>query len=168
MFVCFPISSCLPPLRVSLRVGLYHIMLPLFWCSQFIPLPCHPIMCCANRMLLSLCSEWMMELSHSQTRVSVCSLLGLQLRYTRSGLDAGKRPVHLLFFWLDGPGLLSHIHCLLSVTIVIVHSLAFTFPVNSCVSYLNAIPLSLVWFFHFCNNPLRKIFLLSGPVVPTL
>lgn len=71
MFVCFPISSCLPPLRV----GLYHIMLPLFLCSQFILLPCHPIMCCANRVLLCLCSEWMMELSHSRTRVTVRSFI---------------------------------------------------------------------------------------------
>lgn len=76
MFVCFPISSCLPPLRVCVRVGLYHIMLLLFLCSQFILLPCHPIMCCANRVLLCLRSEWMMELSRSRTRVTVCSFSG--------------------------------------------------------------------------------------------
>lgn len=143
MFVCFPISSCLPLLRVSLRVGLYHIMLPLFWCSQFILLPCHPIMCRANRVLLSLCSKWVMELSHLQTCVSVCSLLEMQLRYTRPSSDFGKRSLHLLFFWLDGAVSLLHISCLLSVMILIFHSLGFIFLVNSFILYFNEIALSL-------------------------
>lgn len=141
MFVCFPISSCLPPLRVSLRVAVYHIMLPLFWCSQFILLPCHPIMCCANRVLLCLSSEWMMELSHSRTRVSVCSFIraAAQAHTFQFGLWKVFSAC-LLFFWPDGAVSLLLIPCLL---FFIFHSRGFPYPVNVCISYLSAIPFSL-------------------------
>lgn len=52
-FVCFPILA-FGLLFVSSHVGLYLIIVLLFLCQQFIPLPCHLIMCCA----VILCGWW--------------------------------------------------------------------------------------------------------------
>lgn len=43
-FVCFPVLA-FGLLFVSYHVGLYLIIVLLFLCQQFIPLPCHLIMC---------------------------------------------------------------------------------------------------------------------------
>lgn len=107
MFVCFPISSCLPPLHVCVRVGLYHIMLLLFLCSQFILLSCHPIMCCANRVLLCLRFEWMMELSRSRTRVTVCSFSGGCCSGARDRVRTSESVLWLCCF----PGWAALSHC---------------------------------------------------------
>lgn len=76
MFVCFPILA-FGLLFVSSPVGLYLIIVLLFLCQQFIPLPCHLIMCCVNSVLLRHHSLRMMVLSGLLTCVDVCSFIGI-------------------------------------------------------------------------------------------
>lgn len=64
-------------LFVSSRVGLYLIIVLLFLCQQFIPLPCHLIMCCVNSVLLWHHSLPMMVSSGLLTCVDVCSFIGI-------------------------------------------------------------------------------------------
>lgn len=84
-FVCFPILV-FGLLFVSSHVGLYLIIVLLFLCQQFIPLPCHLIMCCVNNVLLQHHSLRMMVLSGLLTCVNV---------YSFSGITAQVNTLHL-------------------------------------------------------------------------
>lgn len=86
-FVCFPILV-FGLLFVSSHVGLYLIIVLLFLCQQFIPLPCHLITCCVNSVLLWHHSLPMMLSSGLLTCVDVCSFIGItaQVNTLRLGL----------------------------------------------------------------------------------
>lgn len=85
LFVCFPILV-FGLLFVSSHVGLYLIIVLLFLCQQFIPLPCHLIMCCVNSALLQHHSLLMMLLSGLLTCVDVCSFIGITSQVNTVGL----------------------------------------------------------------------------------
>ena len=91
-FVCFPVLA-FGLLFVSYHVGLYLIIVLLFLCQQFIPLPCHLIMCCVNSVLLRASSFFcgLTVLSGLLTCVDVCSVAGItaQVNTLHLGLWGG-------------------------------------------------------------------------------
>ena len=74
MYVCFPILV-FGLLFVSSHVRLYLIIVLLFLCQQFVPLPRHLITCCVNSLWLRHYSLPMMVLSGLLTCVDVCSFI---------------------------------------------------------------------------------------------
>lgn len=82
-----------------------------------------------------------MELSHSRTRVTVCSFVGACSSGARDPVRTLESVLRrLLFSWLGGAVSLLLVPRLL---FFIFHSLGFPFPVNSCFSHRSARPFSL-------------------------
>lgn len=81
-FICFPIPV-FGLLFVSSHVGLYLIIVLLFLCQQFIPLPCHLITRCVNSVLPRHHSLPMMLLSGLLTCVDARSFIRITAQVNR-------------------------------------------------------------------------------------